>query len=115
MFESPAAAFAGTVTVNGCGELALTLRGNAELVVAPAGRPEIVTDTVPVKPFAATTETVMGELVAPWTTLREVGETERRKSAAGGGGGGLKLPPPLPQPATRIAPHEAASMIRRMS
>jgi hypothetical protein len=110
MFEVPTVAFAGTVTVNCCGEPALTVSGNAGLVVAPAGSPEMVTETEPVKPFAATTERVIGELVAPWMTLTELDEAERLKSPVGGGGG--ELEPPPPQPPMRIAPNQAASINR---
>jgi hypothetical protein len=80
MVESPAAAFAGTLTVNCCGEMALTLRGNVGVVVAPAGRPLIVTDTMPAKPFTATTETVTGKLVSPCATLRALDERASLKS-----------------------------------
>jgi hypothetical protein len=102
--ESPTAAFAGTVTVNCCGEFGLTVSGDAGLVVAPAGNPDIATDTVPEKPLKPLTETVIGELVAPWTTESEVVESERLKSGAGGG---FELPLPPPQPAINMQKNAA--------
>jgi hypothetical protein len=103
--ELPTVAFAGTLTVNCCGEPALMLSGDAGLVVAPPGNPEMAADAASVNPFTALRETVTGELVPPSTAVSEVVESERPKS---GIGGGPELPPP-PQPAMISAPNTPAA------
>jgi hypothetical protein len=53
------------LTVNCSEELALIVKGDGGLLVAPLGSPEIVTKTDPLKPFVPLTETVIGELAHP--------------------------------------------------
>jgi hypothetical protein len=53
--------------------------------VTPAGRPVIVTATVPVKEFTAVARTLTGEPAAPDAIVSDAGEIVKIKSAAAGG------------------------------
>jgi hypothetical protein len=72
-----------SLTVTCCEEFALTVRGNGGVVLAPSGKPEIATETDPVKPFAPATETVIAPLEHPCIALMEDGEAEMVKSGGG--------------------------------
>lgn len=56
------------------------LKGDAGLVVAPAGKPEIATVTVPVNPFALVVDTVNFELELPACVVIVAGDTLIAKS-----------------------------------
>ena len=117
-FESPAGVLAADVTVNVCDEFAPTVIGDTGLVDVPAGRPEINTETDPLNPCKATTDTVTGTDVLPCTKLTEVDEnrdaTEREKSAGavgeGRGGDVVEVPPP-PQATIKITKNNEISSV----
>jgi len=73
------------------------VNGPVGCVVAPAGNPERVTETVPANPFTPATEMEIVGDELPEVTLRCPCDIEGVKSATGGGGGGGALLPP-PQP-----------------
>jgi hypothetical protein len=81
------------VIVNDCGALAVTLSGEDGFVVAPAGNPDMATDTLPANPLTGLIDTVAELLVPPAMALSDAGATEIAKSGAGGGGDD---PPPQP-------------------
>jgi hypothetical protein len=102
--------------VNCWDEFALTVKGKVGLVVAPAGKPEIATDTRPVKPFVPTTEIVMGALPHPCIALTVPGESEIVKSgeAVGGVFGAEGDLPGVPQAARQaVAKTKILNMTRR--
>lgn len=71
-------------------------------IVTPAGRPVTLTDTVPTKPFTASTVTVVSR-TPPGVTVAELGEAERVKSGLGAGPLPPEEPPPQPVvPAARV-------------
>jgi hypothetical protein len=77
---------------------AAIVKGLAGFKITPLGVPASDTATVPVKPFMAATEMVMGALVAPCAIETEADENVIAKSGEGGGGGCTLadgLPPPL--------------------
>lgn len=57
------------------------------LAVTPKGRPEMVTETVPVKELTGVAAMVTALLVLPALIEIEPGETAREKSGEGWGGG----------------------------
>jgi len=88
----PVGVEADVATVNGCGDPALTLKVPAGLTTAPAGRPVIVTDTLPLNPLVGVTETVTSAVVLPTAVVTDDGDAANEKS--GGGGPGEDDPPP---------------------
>src|SRR5271168_4411514 len=93
----PAAALAATPKTTGVCAPAAKVKGLAGLVVTPAGMPDSVTCTEPLKPFSAVTITFTAALAEPCETEIELGAKARRKSGAGGGGTNAALPPPHAQ------------------
>src|SRR5260370_603849 len=60
------------------------------VAVTPLGMPDAARATLPVKPFSAATETVLVPL-APWITVRLLGNAERVKSGTGAGAFTVRL------------------------
>ncbi len=58
--------------------------------VTPLGMPEADRETLPVKPLSAATEIVLVPL-APWVTVRLLGDAERLKFGAGAGAFTVRL------------------------
>ena len=90
------------VNVTVWGAAAVTLKGEAGEAVSPAGRPEIVMETVPENPFRAVIEICTFVELPAVTVNCEL--TWMLKSGGGGGGGGgdwLALPPPQPEESSR--------------
>ena len=67
--EIPAALEGGTSMTNDWLAPSATVKGLTGWVVAPAGKPESVTDTEPVNPFRPTTEIEMFDVEFPEMTL----------------------------------------------
>ena len=84
-------------TVNDCGDSELTLRVPAGLATPPGGRPETVTDTLPLNPLEGVTEIVTAAVVPPAAVVTDDGDAVNEKS---GGGGPVEVDPP---------PHDEAS------
>jgi hypothetical protein len=60
-----------------------TVNGEAGEVVVPAGNPESVTSTEPLKPFCPATEAVKVEPDDPALAVSAIGERARLKSCGG--------------------------------
>lgn len=65
------------VVAEGCAAVRVRVAG---LAVTPEGRPEMFTETEPLKELSAVAVTVMGLLVVPALRDSEPGETAREKS-----------------------------------
>ena len=83
--------------------------------VTPAGRLLVVTDTEPVKPLLAFTETCTFWKAPPCIRLMVAGDNEIEKPGVGGGGGvEIESPPPAPQFVARITRKEALHTQRNL-
>ncbi|HWN75658.1 MAG TPA: hypothetical protein VNO13_07935 [Candidatus Udaeobacter sp.] len=82
----PAAAVGDAPIITGTGCPVVTEKGLAGLLVTPAGAPESVTCTLPVKPFKPATLTLTGALELPCAIANVVVERPIVKSRCGGGG-----------------------------
>jgi hypothetical protein len=82
---------ADVVTVKDCEVPELMLRA-VGLAATPAGRPAIVTDTLPLNPLEGVIDMVTGVVVAPTGIVSDEGETDNEKS--GEGPAGDDPPPP---------------------
>lgn len=87
-----------TVAVADCVDVGLSVSVDG-LAVTPEGRPEMDTDTEPLKELSEAAVMVMALLVVPAVTESEAGEAEREKS---GEALGVESPP-----------HERSSEVRR--
>jgi hypothetical protein len=70
----------------------LTLKVAAGLATAPAGRPEMVTATVPLNPWAGVTVIMTAAVERPTAVVTDEGDADTEKS--GGGGPAEDDPPP---------------------
>lgn len=86
--EFPVGAFGAAEKRTGALEPVATLKGLGGFEMTPAGNPESVTCTEPVKPLSGLTESITAELVDPCWRLTEFIENPMEKSGCGGGGGG---------------------------
>ena len=80
-------------TVNDCGDPGLRLKAPAGLATAPGGRPETVTDTLPLNPSEGITEIMTAAVVPPTGVITDDGDVDNEKS--GGGGPEEDDPPPV--------------------
>jgi uncharacterized protein (UPF0254 family) len=71
-----------TVAEAGCAEVGLSVSVDG-FAVTPEGRPEMETETEPLKEFSEEAVMVMALLVAPAVKEREAGEDVREKSGVG--------------------------------